>query len=646
MFVPTRSRNAVLAGALLLIALLRPSIVHAQLPDSLVQKLKSTFPTRERVDALNAAAWQLRHNEPETALRYAVQAQRLADSLSYDEGLGWAYRNKGVIEYVRGNYAEAITANLDGLRIFERLENHEGIASAYNNLGVVHWQLGNLGKAKKYLTDALALSPSAYQAATANANLGLIHSERAEYESALRYTRRALELFTQQGELLGASTSLNNIGWIHELQGRFDDALIEYKRSLSIREKLGDKRRIASVCLSIGSVMRQTRRYDEALSYYTRALGLSRGIGEKKQVEDALAGLSKTYAGMDDFERAYEHHLLSVQVKDSLLDENKARELAKVEASFQLDRAEREVELLKRTNDLQATIAYAATGITILVIVFAVISFFGYRSKTRIYKQLQATQQQLIVQGKLASLGQLTAGIAHEIRNPLNFIKNFSEVSKELLEELDQEKDEPERYRLVFSELMQSIEKIREHGNRADAIVSGMMLHARSSPEERQSADVNTLLGYVVELAEQGTKAVQCGKKPEFETRFAAALSPINAVPQDLSQVFLNIINNAVDAVIERCNQNGDEQFTPRISVDTEMRNRSVVVRIRDNGTGIPESVRQRIFEPFYTTKETGKGTGLGLSISYDIIVQKYGGTLNVHSEENQFTEFVISLPA
>lgn len=646
MFILSYARCTWRVFAWMLFVLLFPVTSRAELPDSLRQRLDSTSPSPARVEALNAASWHLRHNEPDQALRYATEARRLADSISYDEGLGWAYRNTGVIEYVRGNYTEAIAANFNGLRIFERLKNSEGIASSYNNLGVVNWQLGNLGKAKKYFTDALALSPSPYQTATTNANLGLIYTELAQFSSALRHTRKALDMYTAQGELLGASTSLNNIGWIHELQGRYQDALVQYQRCLAIREQLGDRRRIASVCLSIGSVMRRMNRHEESIVYYSRALELSRGIGEKKQVEDALAGISSTYADMKNFEQAYSYYMQSVQVKDSLLDESKARELAKAEASFQLERAEREVGLLKRANSLQETVTYAAIGVTVLVIVFFVISFLGYRSKALIYKELQATQQQLIVQGKLASLGQLTAGIAHEIRNPLNFIKNFSEVSKELLVELDQAKGDEEAYQQVYGELMQSVTKIHEHGNRADAIVSGMMLHARSSPEERQSADVNTLLGYVVDLAEHSTKAMQCGVKPTFETNLEPLLPAVNAVPQDLSQVFLNIINNAVDAVSERCQKNPSDGFAPRITVSTTIKNRSVIIRIRDNGAGIPETVRQRIFEPFFTTKETGKGTGLGLSISYDIVVQKYGGRMEVESEENSHTEFIITLPA
>ncbi len=639
------SRKALRSPVWTLLLILLPFTASAQVPDSLARRLTAASTGRERVDALNAIAWELRHNEPDIALQYAGRAQHLADSLGYEEGRGWAYRNTGVIDYVLGNYEKAITANLNGLRIFVALDNPEGIASSYNNIGVVHWQLGNLDKAQKYFEDALAASDTPQRAATTNSNVGLIYTERGSYDEALRYTRLAYEQYVANGDLLGASTSLNNIGWIYELQKRYDNALREYRRSLEIREKLGDRRRIASVCLSIGSIMREKDRFDEALSYFNRALTLSQEIGDRKQVEEAFEGLSETYADMRNFEEAYRHHLSSALVKDSLFDETKARELAKVEATYKLEQAEREVDLLKRTNELQSTIAWATAGVLLLVIGFSVVTFFGYRSKARIAKKLQATQKQLVVQGKLASLGQLTAGIAHEIRNPLNFIKNFSEVSKELLVELEEEQGDPERFREVYQELMQSVEKIHEHGNRADAIVSGMMLHARSSSEERQSADVNALLGYVIELAAHGTKAMHCTQKPEFDMQFESTLPLIKVVPQDLSQVFLNIINNAIDAVSERCQKNPDDQFTPRIAVSTSTHNRSVTIRIRDNGGGIPESVRTRIFEPFYTTKETGKGTGLGLSITYDIIVQKYEGSLDVLSEENEYTEFVITLP-
>ncbi|MDT8322869.1 MAG: tetratricopeptide repeat protein [Bacteroidota bacterium] len=632
-------------SAYVLSMLLCSSIAVGQLPDSLAKKIASARAPEERIDVMNEVAWELRHNLPDDALDLALEARDLADSIGYEHGLGWAFRNEAVAEYILGNYADALTSNMEALRIFERLRDEDGIASSYLNIGLIHWQVGNLDDALRYFLDALEIDPAPPQRATANANIGVIHAERAEYDKALTYSGRALEVYRAAQDRLGESVALNNIGWIHELRLDFDEALRHYTRSLKIREELGDSRRIASVCISIGSVLSAKGQHVRALSYFSRALALSRRIGDKKQIQDTYLEMASTHAALGNYEQAYLHHLRYAAIKDSVLDDQKAMDIAKVEANFRIEQAEQEVKLLKRSQQLQETIVYATSGGLLLVLIFSVIIFLAYRSKSRINRQLEATQKQLIVQEKLASLGQLTAGIAHEIQNPLNFIQNFAEVSRELLDEFTDPQTREEQRSVLLADLRQSIDKIHEHGKRADGIVRGMMLHARSSSEERQFADVNGLLASVVELASHGTTAMQAGRQPVFDTRLAPMLPTVKIVPQDLSQVFLNILNNAIDATSER-SRGAEEDYEPRITIESAVHNRSVVIRIRDNGPGIPEHVRNKIYEPFYTTKEAGKGTGLGLAISYDIVVHKYGGAMSVDSAMGEFTEFTVILPA
>ncbi len=632
---------------LTLIAILLPLPVRAQpaLPDSLRQRLNSWESVEKRVDALNDVSWYLRHNDPSAALAYARRAQTVADSVSYARGLGWGFRNEAVAEYILGNYSDALTANLEALRVFERIGAPDGIASAHINIGLVHWQIGNFAEALAYFRKALAQNPPPAQRATTHGNIGLIYAERAEYDSALVHTRKALDLYRSIGERLGESTMLNNTGWIHELRQDYTSALERYQQSLAIRRELGDRRRIASVSISIGSALHQLDRYSESLAYLSQALRLSREIGDKKQVEAAYKEMSDVYADMGNFEEAYRQFVRYAAVRDSIFDERKALDIARLEANFRVEQAQREVELLTRANELQETVVYITSAGLVLVLAFFVISFIGYRSKSRINRQLEATQKKLIVQEKLASLGQLTAGIAHEIQNPLNFIKNFSEVSRELIDELESVSDDPKEVDVIRSDLRQSIDKIHEHGLRAENIVRSMMLHARSSNEERSLTDFNSLLSYVIELAMHGTAAKNMSRPPVFDARLEPMLPVLNVVPQDFSQVFLNIINNAVDALDEKARESRDPDFEPRITIESSVQGRFVQVRIRDNGPGIPAHIRNRIFEPFYTTKATGKGTGLGLSISYDLIVQKYGGALDVTSSDGEHTEFTISVP-
>ncbi len=253
---------------------------------------------------------------------------------------------------------------------------------------------------------------------------------------------------------------------------------------------------------------------------------------------------------------------------------------------------------------------------------------------------LKATQKQLIQQEKLASLGQLTAGIAHEIKNPLNFVNNFSSLSVELAEEIKESKSEEERNELL-SDLVINLEKINHHGKRADSIVRSMLEHSRSGSEEKHQTNINRLGEEYLNLAFHGMRSTLRDFNCKLETSFAADLPLISVIPQDISRVLLNLFNNAFYALYEKQKQQSD--FQPVLSVATELKNNLIVIHIKDNGSGIPDGIKEKIFEPFFTTKPTGKGTGLGLSLSYDI-VKAHGGNIILESKEGIGTEFIISL--
>ncbi|GAA4039581.1 hypothetical protein GCM10022409_26590 [Hymenobacter glaciei] len=262
--------------------------------------------------------------------------------------------------------------------------------------------------------------------------------------------------------------------------------------------------------------------------------------------------------------------------------------------------------------------------------------------------ELRATQAQLVQSEKMASLGELTAGIAHEIQNPLNFVNNFAEVSAELVTELEEERVRPERDPGLEDELLadlkQNLLKITQHGGRAASIVRGMLEHSRTSSGERTPTDLNQLADEYLRLAYHGLRAKDKTFNATLEPDFDPALPPVPVLAQDLGRVLLNLLSNAFYAVRQR-QQKGVAGYAPTVRVSTRRVGDDVEIRVRDNGSGIPESVKQKIFQPFFTTKPTGEGTGLGLSLSYDIVTQGHGGTLTVDSHEGQGTEFVISLP-
>jgi two-component system NtrC family sensor kinase len=279
--------------------------------------------------------------------------------------------------------------------------------------------------------------------------------------------------------------------------------------------------------------------------------------------------------------------------------------------------AERTAELTKQKNELQQTLDL-----------------------------LQTTQQQLIQSEKLASLGELTAGIAHEIQNPLNFVNNFSEVSMELIDEMEEElaKGDTEEANAIANDIKTNLEKIIHHGKRADAIVKGMLQHSRASSNTKELTDVNKLADEYLRLAYHGLRAKDKTFNADLVTNFGEGLPMINIVPQDIGRVLLNLFNNAFYAVHKKQAEAGGE-YKPVVEVSTSQAAGQIVIKVKDNGTGIPDEVKDKVMQPFFTTKPTGEGTGLGLSLSYDIVVKAHGGSINIESAVNEYSIFIINLP-
>lgn len=263
-------------------------------------------------------------------------------------------------------------------------------------------------------------------------------------------------------------------------------------------------------------------------------------------------------------------------------------------------------------------------------------------------EELKAAQQQLIQSEKMASLGELTAGIAHEIQNPLNFVNNFSEVSNELIDEMKEEleKGDIKEAEAIAADVKQNLEKINHHGQRAADIVKGMLQHSRTSTGQKEPTDINALCDEYLRLAYHGLRAKDKSFNAKFETDFDPSLPKINVVSQDIGRVILNLINNAFYTVSEKAKSlmPNAESYEPTVVVSTKNLGDKVEVKVKDNGNGISEKIKDKIFQPFFTTKPTGQGTGLGLSLSYDI-VKAHGGEVNVNTKEGEGAAFIIQLP-
>jgi len=270
----------------------------------------------------------------------------------------------------------------------------------------------------------------------------------------------------------------------------------------------------------------------------------------------------------------------------------------------------------------------------------------SFKKLNQTVDSLKKTQTQLIQSEKMASLGELTAGIAHEIQNPLNFVNNFSEVNAELIDEMEQEieKGNLEGARALTKDIRENERKINHHGKRADAIVKGMLQHSRSSSGQKESTDINALADEYLRLAYHGLRAKDKSFNSKFETHFDNNIDRVNIIPQDIGRVLVNLINNAFYAVVEKkkMSTNG---YEPSVAISTKKLSDKIEIKVRDNGNGIPQKVLDKIFQPFFTTKPTGEGTGLGLSLSYDIITKGHGGELKVETKEGEGSAFIIQLP-
>jgi two-component system, NtrC family, sensor kinase len=466
--------------------------------------------------------------------------------------------------------------------------------------------------------------------------LGLIALYRAEIYSLKGDTARALQFYhaTAKASVENNKTTLAaSYGWLanHFLSSNQPDSGLFYSQKL-LRVVYAEKLSGAEVG-----------------AYQL----LYRGYLSENNRDSALKYLQLSYDALGSNARSYIKSLTDVQ-KLSVQDE------------LHLQQLEKEKEAI-RTRTRTYTLLSAIGVFMLLAIIF-------YRNNRQKQKanhllseqkeeisaqrdnleqaldELKTTQTQLIQSEKMASLGELTAGIAHEIQNPLNFVNNFSEVNKEMLEELKTEskKQKAERDEALEIELIDNLidneEKISHHGKRADSIVKGMLEHSRNAGGQKEPTDINQLADEYLRLSYHGLRAKDKSFNAELVTGFDPDLPKITATAQDIGRVLLNLFNNAFYAVNQKQKTAGAD-YKPEVSISTSAENGQVIIKVKDNGVGIPDSIKEKIMQPFFTTKPTGEGTGLGLSLTYDMVVKGHGGSIDVDSKENKYTLFTIKLP-
>ena len=440
--------------------------------------------------------------------------------------------------------------------------------------------------------------------------------------------------------------------------GNFDLAANTILQAIALLKETNDHLHLGLGYISLSRVYTDLKKHDSALYYAKESLKIFEKRKDPAWKRDAYNLLTSCFDQLGRTDSAIVYLKLAKSLSDSLSVEERKNLLAfldvVVDEQAKLEKLEKE----KIETREKLRIYLLLSGIVVfIVIVFLLYRNNQHRKKTNetlrqrneeienALHQLRSTQTQLIQSEKMASLGELTAGIAHEIQNPLNFVNNFSEVNEELLKELKAEADKGnlEEVKAIANDIIFNSEKINHHGKRADAIVKGMLQHSRSNSGVKEPTDINALTDEYLRLSYHGLRAKDKSFNATMKTDFDDSIGKVNVIPQDIGRVILNLINNAFYAVDEKKKQiqNG---YEPTISVSTKKNNGKVEIKVCDNGNGIPQKVLDKIFQPFFTTKPTGQGTGLGLSLSYDII-KAHGGELKVETKEGEGSKFIIQLP-
>ncbi len=489
-------------------------------------------------------------------------------------------------------------------------------------------------------------------------HLGEAYINQNNLDSALLLQKRAIRIFEQIGVKENLGYAYRCVAKIYQLKGKRTLALQNYYTAIKIDSGQRNDRFLGVNYGLITDFYLGEKQKDSSLYYAKKTLKVFNSIIDEKFLYGAYENLYKSYKLNGKTDSAYKYLGLALVAKDSSFNAT-AKSLAdfqKLSFKSQL----RAIGLEKEKEAIQTRIRTYVLLVGIFLFMLLAIIFYRInqtRKKTNIIlshqkeeiqnalAELKSTQAQLIQSEKMASLGELSAGIAHEIQNPLNFVNNFSEVSNELLDEMRAElaSGNNEEAIAIADDIKQNLEKINHHGKRADAIVKGMLQHSRKTGRQKEYTDINALADEYLRLSYHGLRAKDKQFNAEIKTDFDDAVGKVNIIPQDIGRVLLNLFNNAFWAVGERLRVEG-EGYQATISVSTKKVGNMVEIKVADNGTGIPDAVKDKIMQPFFTTKPTGQGTGLGLSLSYDI-VKAHGGSIVVESSEGQGTTFSIILP-
>ena len=646
--------------------------------DSLRIELKNELNDTLRMAAYRELALFYLDINSDSALFFIEKDLLLAKKLNLKLWEADAYDLMGLITNTQGNYVQSLKSFNAALEIAENTDCEKNIWNILKFTDRNSPKFARLSMLASIQSDAAGL-----------------YNITENYDMQLKTVQNCLKVAFSINDKTILSQGFRGLGQIYFRQNQLDSALASYKRSINYSKEVGYNKYTGGSFLRIGDIYLKQRlpklalenylvalqssveqnnysqlgqvyvaiaiyyntigNNDSALYYAKSGLAMTKNMGNVIGTINAYSTLATIYRSQKKLDSALMYLQLVTLAKDSLTSFAKIKQLQNIGFDEQL----RLQELEKNRIETQSKIR--SYGMLAGLAVLSIIGFILYRNNRQKQKanivlqeqkdkvestlhELKSTQSQLIQSEKMASLGELTAGIAHEIQNPLNFVNNFSEVSTELVDEMNEEinKGNLEDAKEIANDLKQNLEKINHHGKRAGDIVKGMLQHSRSNSGIKEPTDINKLADEYLRLAYHGLRAKDKSFNATMKTDFDESIGNINITPQDIGRVILNLITNAFYVVNEK-KKSGVTNYEPTVSISTKKLNGKVEINVFDNGGGIPQKILDKIFQPFFTTKPTGQGTGLGLSLSYDI-VKAHGGELKVETKEGEGSTFTIQI--
>ncbi len=558
---------------------------------------------------------------------------------------------------VQNKEDSAVFFSLDGLNTAEKLHLDKLLPHFYNRLGESYRLLNNYEKSvyydNKYL-DVGSIEKNDTMILHALISLISLYEGHGQWDKVKNLADRAFPL----ARALRNQYSLGRLFWTLGRESRnannFQETVNNYRAALEVYKNLKDYPDMDYSLVLLSAIFYKMNNKDSTGWYAYAALDTAKKYKLKKEMGDAYSVLFSYHYKYKDYKKALEENLILDSI--DYQEEKEHREQTTLKAEIKYDQEKKDLLASIEQAKKEAAARNAKIweyGVITAFVLLASFLFYNNRQKQRAkikiekaYSELKTTQAQLIQSEKMASLGELTAGIAHEIQNPLNFVNNFSDVNKELLIEMKDEmnKGNIDDANAIANDVIANENKINHHGKRADAIVKGMLQHSRTSTGIKEPTDINALADEYLRLSYYGLRAKDKHFNAEMKTDFDASICKINITPQDIGRVLLNLYNNAFYAVSEK-EKSAGAGYEPTVSVSTKKSGNQVSIIVKDNGNGIPQKALDKIFQPFFTTKPTGQGTGLGLSLSYDN-VKAHGGEIKVNTSEGEFAEFIVQLPA